>query len=156
MPFLSYFGVPELSLSEIVMQFQENQFTLRDSQSHKQHCQLLEGPSGQEYSKEYGINRESLLDSLSYFSTCTGSLLPDVMHDLLEGALQYEVKLMLRQFVYVKKCFTSDYLSMKLRNMELGYMECKDRPTAITDKILKSADNKLHQNGTIETVSYLH
>lgn len=88
-----------------------------------------------------------MLDSLTYFSTCTGGLLPDIMHDLLEGALQYEVKLMLRQFVYVKNYFSCDHLSTKLRNMDLGYMECKDRPTSITDKILKSTDNKLHQNG---------
>lgn len=107
----------------------------------------MNGPSGLEYSNEYGINRESILDSLTYFCTCTGAMVPDVMHDILEGVLQYEVKLMLKHFIFVEKYFTCDYLNAKLRNMELGYMESKDRPTSITESVLKSGDNKLHQNG---------
>ena len=136
-------------LSSFPIQFQESQFKLRDPDSHKQQCQLVKGSSGHEYSKEYGINRESILDSLSYFSTCTGALVPDVMHDILEGALQYEVKQMLKQFIFVENYFTCDHLNSKLKNMELGYMEYKDRPTSITEKVLKSADNKLHQNGKV-------
>lgn len=69
------------------------------------------------------------------------------MHDLLEGALQYEVKLMLKVFILTEKFFTLEDLNEKLENIELGYMECKDRPTAISDNILRSADHKLHQNG---------
>ena len=38
-------------------------------------------------SKEFGINRRSVLDSLNYFSVCSGALVPDVMHDVLEGTL---------------------------------------------------------------------
>ena len=30
----------------------------------------------------------------------------DIMHDLLEGALQYEVKLMLREMIKVEKIFS--------------------------------------------------
>lgn len=136
------------------VKFQESQFKLRDSTTHKDQCHLVNGPDGSSYSKEFGINRESLLDSLKYFNTCSGGLLPDVMHDLLEGALQYEVKLMLKQFIFDKNFFTCDYLSMKLKNMELGYMECKDRPTSITDNILQSSDNRLHQNGKLFRNSY--
>ena len=32
--------------------------------------------------------------------------MPDIMHDLLEGALQYEVKLMLREMIKVEKIFS--------------------------------------------------
>ena len=31
-----------------------------------------------------------------YFSVASGALLPDIMHDVLEGALPYEIKLMLK------------------------------------------------------------
>jgi len=37
------------------------------------------------------------MNELNYFHVCDGSLLPDVMHDLLEGALQYEIKLLLHK-----------------------------------------------------------
>ena len=41
-----------------------------------------------------------------YFHVCDGSLLPDVMHDLLEGALQYEVKLMLKCMIMEDQLFS--------------------------------------------------
>ena len=50
----------------------------------------------QHYSVLYGINRRSILDSLTYFKVATGALIPDIMHDLLEGVLVLETKLMLK------------------------------------------------------------
>ena len=58
---------------------------LRDKASHTLHCAALEKDTTGEVSKEYGINRDSALNELSYFHVCDGSLLPDVMHDVLEG-----------------------------------------------------------------------
>ena len=52
----------------------------------KQHCALFKEDSTGEVSKEYGINRDSILKELSYFHVCNGSLVLDVMHDILEGA----------------------------------------------------------------------
>ena len=69
------------------------------------------------------------------------------MHDLLEGALQYEVKLMLKEFILHDHYFTLERLNSKLENMELGYMESKDRPSPISDVTLKSKDNRLTQAG---------
>ena len=59
-------------------------------------------------------------------SSPTFSLVPDVMHDILEGALQYEMKLMLQFMVNTERCFTLDELNMWLEHAELGYMECKN------------------------------
>ena len=42
---------------------------------------------------------------MEYFHVCNGSLIPDIMHDVLEGALQYEVKLML-QFILIMKAIS--------------------------------------------------
>lgn len=70
--------------------------------SHQQQCSEIEGEFGNEASKLYGINRNSILNELLYFHVCSGALLPDVMHDVLEGAIQYEVKLMLQ----VMFCFS--------------------------------------------------
>ena len=49
--------------------------------------------------KEHGINHRSSLLSLNYFDLCGGVLLPDIMHDILEGALQHELKLLLQHCV---------------------------------------------------------
>jgi len=122
---------------------------LRCEEEHKQHCALLKEDSTGEVSKEYGINRDSILNELSYFHVCNGSLVPDVMHDVLEGALPYEVKLMLQFMIDTEGYFSLDDLNSRLEHIELGYMESKDRPTAITAKTLYSSGNSLKQKGMV-------
>lgn len=129
------------------LQFTEKNFQLRDKTTHEQHCRSIEEDSSGDASKEYGINRNSILNQLTYFHVCDGSLLPDIMHDLLEGVLQYETKLMLQTFVNSKKYFTLDEFNSRLENLELGYMESKSRPTLVSHKTLNSESNSLKQNG---------
>ena len=51
------------------------------------------------------------------------------MHDVLEGALQYEVKLMLKMMVIDEQYFSIDVLNSQLMTSELGYMELRiDQP----------------------------
>ena len=78
---------------------------------------------------------------------CDGSLIPDLLHDILEGMLQYEVKLLLQYFVNFESYLTLDTLNSKLHNTELGSVEAKNRPTAISVKTLNSDGNSLKQNG---------
>lgn len=47
------------------------------------------------FSLIYGVNRCALLNTLEFFSVTSGALIPDIMHDVLEGILPLEVKLML-------------------------------------------------------------
>jgi hypothetical protein len=58
----------------------------------------------------------------SYFHVCEGGLLPDIMHDLLEGALQYEVKVMLQEMITEERYFSLDALNSRLTTTELGYI----------------------------------
>lgn len=44
----------------------------------------------------YGVNRRALLSTLEFCDLASGALIPDIMHDVLEGALPLEVKLMLK------------------------------------------------------------
>ena len=88
-----------------LFQFHEKQFELRNKHSHEDQCFQLE----LETSKQYGINRNSVLNQLSYFHVCDGSLLTDVMHDILEGVLQYEVKLLLHVMIEEEGYFSLDY-----------------------------------------------
>lgn len=78
---------------------------------------------------------------------CNGGLVPDVMHDILEGAQQYEVKLMLRSFLRIECYFTLDTFNQRLISFELGYMEIKDKPTPISETTLSSSGHSLKQNG---------
>lgn len=80
----------------LLAKFLEQKFQLREKTSHKIQCEEVEKDKTGEKSKEYGINRNSVLNELAYFHVCSGALVPDVMHDILEGALQYEIKLMLQ------------------------------------------------------------
>jgi len=65
---------------------------------HSNHCELLKLPGATPadityFSSKFG---EAALNSLKYFSVSSGTLVPDLMHDILEGALPLEVKLMLK------------------------------------------------------------
>ena len=46
---------------------------------------------GDHFSRTYGINRNSILSG-SVFYHVVGGLPPDVMHDILEGVLHYEIE----------------------------------------------------------------
>ena len=61
---------------------------------------------------------------------CDGSLIPDLLHDILEGMLQYEVKLLLQYFASFESYLTLDTPNSKLENAELGSAESK------TDQLL--------------------
>ena len=78
--------------------FVESQFTLHTDERHSYHCgvlnrQDLSSADKQHFSLVYGVNRRALPHTLSYFSVASGAL---IMHDVLEGALPLEAKLMLK------------------------------------------------------------
>ena len=98
-------------------------------------------------SKECGINRNSVLNDLKYFHVCNGSLIPDIMHDVLEGVLQYEVKLMLQHMINIESYFTLNTFNSKLENLELDAAESVSRPTSISAKNINSEGSSLKRNG---------
>ena len=108
---------------------------------------MIESDTSGAASKEYGINRQSALNSLRYFHVCDGSLIADVMHDLLEGVLQYEVKLMLQYMINVENYFTLHMFNSKLENLELGRIDSNNRPTCIMMKTISSEGSSLKHNG---------
>ena len=77
---------------------------------------------------------------LKGFDICSGTLLPDVMHDLLEGTLQHILQLLLSYCSEEKHYFALQTLNSKILGIELGYME-HTRPARV-DKC-----NHLRQNG---------
>ena len=71
-----------------------HEFQLCTKEGHKSHCEKLNGSSHKHYSKVYGVNEKSiLLDVKEYTILNWGP--HDYMHDLFEGVVQYEIKLLL-------------------------------------------------------------
>ena len=62
----------------------------------------------------------SVLSELKYFDVSSGALILDVMHDILKGALQYEAKYILKQFVNCDHYFTLTQLNQQIQALELG------------------------------------
>lgn len=121
---------------------------MRSLDKHLEQCERLEENPGGDLSKEYGINYRSPLAQLKYFDICSGALVTDVMHDLLEGMLQDETKNMLRHLNSMKVLKAKELTNI-MESFEFGYMEIANRPTPISRKTLKSKDNSLKQNGKL-------
>ena len=83
-------------------QFTEAGICLRNKENHAHHCKLIdmEGLTDH-YSLCFGINRNPILNELRYFDVTSGALLNDIMHDILEGVLPMEMKLMLQVHEYI-------------------------------------------------------
>ena len=109
--------------------------------------QCTELESDDQASMEYGVNRKSVLTELRFFNICNGSLLPDVMHDVLEGVLQYEAKLVLYHLIRECRCMKLSHFNHLIETVELGYMENKNRPSPVK---LNMEDRSLRQNGMCE------
>ena len=69
------------------------------------------------------------------------------MHDVLEGVLPYEAKIVLQKFIQEDRYFQLDDLNHMIENFELGYAESANRPTPISYQTLTCNDNSLKQNG---------
>ena len=111
---------------DAVSSFDSKAFIMRSIDSHKNHCDLIDGVNGSHYSKTYGINYRSCLLDVKYFSLFNGGLPHDCMHDLLEGIGPKEIKLLLTHCISAKY-FTLDEYNEVLRNFNYGYTD-NDKP----------------------------
>ena len=77
----------------------ESNCTLRTTESHFEQSCHLTGPLRDHYSTNYGITRLSKLKEVPGYSVIDG-LPHDIMHDLFEGVVPYELKLLLCHCVH--------------------------------------------------------
>ena len=121
--------------------FTEESCTLRTTESHFQRCQLLTGPLKEHFSI---IHRLSILEEVPGFSVVNG-ILHDIMHDMYEGVVPYEVKLLLHH------CVQSKYFTLKVAvNERLQSYDLKDnKPTLIDERVFNNdSDSKLRQSAS--------
>jgi hypothetical protein len=107
----------------------------RTLQDHVQKCQLLFNQhltkgTRMEWSKRWGISRQSELLSLDNFDICT-NMLHDPMHILLEGIVPCEIALFLFYCIEMKHFFTLEWLNSQLQTYPYSYLEKKDKPELI-------------------------
>lgn len=105
------------------------------TEDHAEHCRVLsESPTLQSV---YGVKSSSVLNSLHYFYSINIYSV-DIMHDLLGGVVQYELKLVF-QYLVKKGYVTVNALSDRLHSFSYGYTDRKNRPGN-----LKIDDNSKH------------
>ena len=92
--------------------FLESDCIMRTAESHFEQCTLLTGPLSAHHSTSYGINRLSILEEIPGFSVTTG-LPHDIMHDLFEGVVPYQMRLLICHCVG-KKFFTIEELNERI------------------------------------------
>ena len=101
----------------------------------------LNGPHEDHMSTTYGVNRNSCLNSSNFFHVTEG-LVPDVMHDVLEGVAQYELI----------KHLIDDHITDITHVLEYfpySYADIKDKPTLISAATLSSSDHSTKQKGSM-------
>jgi len=84
---------------------------------------------------------------VSHFDICSGALICDVMHDMFEGVLQYETKLMLIKLLD-RNYFTLKTLNKHIESLELPVGTESDQPALLERKQLYSNSSRLNQKGT--------
>ncbi len=70
--------------------------TVRTKELHAEHCQRMQSNPSLPY--VMGVKKSCLLNSLQYFHT-TANFSVDIMHDILEGVAQFEMKLLIQHLI---------------------------------------------------------
>lgn len=136
--------------SQIQNMTSEDAVLMRDEESHARQCAEVQTEKGKNdaKSKEYGVNRDSLLNILRSYHVC-GGLPPDIMHDEAEGWLPLTVKRFLRYHLYEKtgqKLFTLDWINKAVRDFDFDYSEISDKPSELKKDYIMDDQAGLHQS----------
>jgi hypothetical protein len=120
-------------------------FEPRTREQHNDHCASLANVELREhFQRQFGITGDCILNELAFFHVI-GGLVPDVMHDLLEGILPLVISKMILHFIK-RKFFTLDQLNNKIKNFKYGYHEVVNKPCSIDRKQL--INGKINQTAS--------
>lgn len=101
---------------------------------------------GENVPKDFGIkNVDSVLNKSKFFHISNNRVF-DIMHDLLEGVVPMEIKLVLHYYIIEKKYFSVDSLNKSINMFKYGPTEKKNRPSSnFTNFMLQKKGNALKQ-----------
>lgn len=120
----------------------EENCQLRSPEAHFHQCQLLNGELCSHYSTTYGINRLSVLEEVPEFSVASG-IPHDIMHDLFEGVVPYELKRLLLHCIQ-KKYFTLDTLNDRIERFDF----VSNKPSRLDKDSSKKNSIKIRQSAS--------
>jgi hypothetical protein len=110
--------------------FRESAFSLRTKESYDGQCDEIEQAPNENIRKDlqttYGINKRSILCQLPTFDV-TKQLPQDIMHTLLEGTVQYEIRLVLLHYIQ-SGTTTLSQINGAITSHRYGYSEISDKP----------------------------
>lgn len=133
----------------ILIQFTEAQLQLRTRDTHTNHVADLTGPLHGHIATTYGVSEKSILNESVYFHVVTG-LVPDVMHDVLEGTTQLTLKCLLHYLIREKKFFSLSTLNTRISSFNYGPVDNHNKPSEISSATFNSTDSyTLKQSGEI-------
>ena len=110
---------------------------------------MLHGNFAGDDSTTYGINHNSVLNDIPGFHVADGQIPQDVMHVLLEGVQPFEIKLMLKVFIFDKCYFSLDDLNGRLTSFVCGRNDSRTKPPKLFEQkhILELGDTSLGLSG---------
>ena len=121
--------------------FVEASCQLCTPEQHFEACCLLDGPLGSHFSTNFGINRRSVLEDVPGFSVVTG-VPHDIMHDLFEGVVPYELKLLVTHLVQKK------YISIDLLNERIERFDFVHNKPSLIDRNLCRTTTRIRQSAS--------
>ena len=129
--------------------FYEEDFIARTKEAHERHCHEIENAPNDmvknDLGTSYGINYRSSLCDLHEFDI-TVQLPQDIMHTLMEGAVQYELRHLLQHYIDNSQ-FTLIQLNAAIANQEYGYSELSDKPGPLKETVFRGNESyKLKYN----------
>ena len=129
--------------------FYDYDFHARSKETHERQCKEIdEAPTEQtrtDLKITYGINHRSLLCDLDNFDITT-QLPQDIMHTLLEGVVQYELRHILSHYIGSGE-FSLAQLNAAICNQCYGYSEVADKPDLLRETVFQGDERyKLKYN----------
>uniref|UniRef100_A0A1X7T706 Uncharacterized protein n=1 Tax=Amphimedon queenslandica TaxID=400682 RepID=A0A1X7T706_AMPQE len=131
--------------SEIQTKFFAEEFEPRTKETHSHHIRLLQGPLHDHVSTTYGITRDTALNKIKYFHVTMG-LPPDVMHDILEGAMQVELRCLLTALIN-DKIISLPVLNERILSLPYGN-DVSDHPKPLPETYFTRNTKKMGASET--------
>jgi len=129
--------------------FCEDEFNLRNLIEHLAYLEEMSQQSAlsQHFGITYGINRASILLEFPHFDICE-QMPEDIMHVLLERVIPRTMKLILHNFITVRKLLTLKELNSRIAGFNYVYFNKKYQPNPITkdDVNINNGDYKFKQD----------
>ena len=136
---------PCIYIYVMYQKFLSEAFEVRTRATHANHCSDLGGHLHDHYATTYGLHRDSSLNSLRYFHVTEG-LIPDIMHDCLEGCVHYEMKELLK-YLSSTRILSLSTINNLIQSFPYMGPDARNRPSPITATTLASSDHGLKQTG---------